>query len=200
MDQRVQPSARVAPLPSEHSPELKEQFELIRKTRGFIPNSSLIMQYKPKMVKAFVQLSAAIWDPASNVERGLKELVAFMASRTAGSQYCMAHTAGDALQFGIDDRKVAAVFEYQTSPLFNEAERAALDLAVAGASVPNAATDEMFDRMRKKSLESLPFSAFSTGGMKPLRPRWKTNPMLLAKNNSLGTAGWPASISPDEKP
>ena len=36
-----------------------------------------------------------------------------------------------------------------TSPLFSAAERAALDLAVAGASVPNAATDEMFVALRK---------------------------------------------------
>jgi hypothetical protein len=34
------------------------------------------------------------------------------------------------------------------SQLFNAAERAALDLAVAGASVPNAVTDEMFSTLR----------------------------------------------------
>jgi alkylhydroperoxidase family enzyme len=33
--------------------------------------------------------------------------------------------------------------------LFNTAERTALDLAVAGAAVPNAATDEMFIELKK---------------------------------------------------
>jgi alkylhydroperoxidase family enzyme len=61
----------------------------------------------------------------------------------------MAHTAGGALHFGIEDKKLAAVWDYQTSPLFSAAERAALDLAIAGASVPNAATDEMFATLRK---------------------------------------------------
>ena len=149
MDQRAKPSARIAPLPAEHSPELKDQFEGMRRNLGFIPNSILIMQRKPKMAKAFAQMTASIWDPDSKVDRGLKRLIAHVASRTAGCQYCMAHTAGGALHFGVEDRKVAAVWDYQTSPLFSTAERAALDLAVAGASMPNAATDEMFAALRQ---------------------------------------------------
>jgi alkylhydroperoxidase family enzyme len=61
----------------------------------------------------------------------------------------MAHTAGGALHFGVEDRKLSAIWDYQTSPLFSAAERAALDLAVAGAAVPNAATDEMFATLRQ---------------------------------------------------
>jgi hypothetical protein len=49
MDQRIKPSARIAPLPPEYSPELKEQFEGMRKNLGLVPNSFLIMQRKPKM-------------------------------------------------------------------------------------------------------------------------------------------------------
>jgi hypothetical protein len=36
------------PLPPEHSPELNEQFEAMRKNLGFVPNSILIMQRTPK--------------------------------------------------------------------------------------------------------------------------------------------------------
>ena len=149
MDQRVKPSARIEPLPPEHSPDLKEQFESMRKNLGFIPNSILIMQRKPKMAKAFAQMTASIWDPEGKVDRGLKRLIAHVASRTAGCLYCMAHTAGGALHFGVEDKKLAAVWDYQTSSLFSAGERAAFDLAVAGASVPNAATDEMFVTLRK---------------------------------------------------
>jgi uncharacterized peroxidase-related enzyme len=147
MDQQVRPSARIEPLPPEHSPELKDQFESMRKNLGFIPNSILIMQRKPKMAKALAQMTASIWDPDGKVDRGLKRLIAHVASRTAGCQYCMAHTAGGALHFGIEDNKLAVVWDYQSSPL-SAAERAALDLAVAGASVPNAVTDEMFATLR----------------------------------------------------
>ena len=149
MDQRTKPSPRIRPLPPEHSPELKEQFDSMRRNLGFIPNSILIMQRKPKLAKALAQMTAAIWDPDGKVDRGLKRLIAHVASRTAGCQYCMAHTAGGALHFGVDDKKLAAVWDYQTSPLFSAAERVALDFAVAGASVPNAVTDEMFASLRK---------------------------------------------------
>jgi uncharacterized peroxidase-related enzyme len=149
MDQRVKPLPRIAPLPPEHTPELKDQFETMRKNLGFIPNSILIMQRKPKMAKAFAQMTASIWDPEATVERGFKRLIAHVASRAAGCRYCMAHTAGGALHFGIEDRKLAAVWEYQTSPLYSEAERVALDFAVAAAHVPNDVTDDMFAELRR---------------------------------------------------
>ena len=72
MDQRTRPAPRLAPLPPEHSPDLKEEFEISRKRMGFVPNSVLIMQRSPKMVKGFTQLSAAIWDPNGKVD--LKQL------------------------------------------------------------------------------------------------------------------------------
>ncbi len=149
MDQRTPAAARIAPLPAETSPELREQFEAIKKSLGFVPNSMLIMQRVPKMVRAFAALSAAVWDPEGKVDRGFKRLVAHVSSRSAGCQYCMAHTAGGALRFGIADEKLAAVWDYQTSPLFDAAERAALDFAVAASCVPNAVTDDMFVEMRK---------------------------------------------------
>jgi uncharacterized peroxidase-related enzyme len=149
MDQRTRPSPRLAPLPPEHSPELKEQFETMKKNLGFIPNSILIMQRRPKLAKALAQLTAAIWDPEGKVDRGLKRLIAHVASRAAGCQYCMAHTAGGALHFGVEENKLAALWDYQHSALFSAPERAALDLAVAASCVPNAATDEMFMELRK---------------------------------------------------
>ncbi|HLE66248.1 MAG TPA: carboxymuconolactone decarboxylase family protein, partial [Burkholderiales bacterium] len=50
---------------------------------------------------------------------------------------------------GIDDAKLAALWDYQTSPLFSDAERVALEFAGAAAQVPNAVTDELFARLRK---------------------------------------------------
>jgi alkylhydroperoxidase family enzyme len=61
----------------------------------------------------------------------------------------MAHNAGGALQQGIADEKLAAIWEYRTSFLFNEAERSALDLAIAAGAQPNEVTDEMFVRMKR---------------------------------------------------
>ncbi len=149
MDQKTLPSPRLAPLPAETSPELKDQFELMKRNLGFIPNSLLIMQRRPKLAQAFANMTAAVWEPDGKVDRGVKRLIAHVSSRAAGCQYCMAHTAGGALHFGVEDKKLADVWDYQTSPRYSAAERAALDLAVAASGVPNAATDEMFMELRK---------------------------------------------------
>jgi uncharacterized peroxidase-related enzyme len=145
MDQRTKPAPRLAPLAP--AAELKEAFAVYEKSLGFIPNSVLIMQRRPKMVRALAQLAAAVWDPESSVDLGFKRLLAHFASRASGCQYCMAHTAGGALRLGVDAKKLDALWDYRTSPLYTEAERLALDFALAAAAVPNDVSDELFAKM-----------------------------------------------------
>lgn len=149
MDQKIRPAPRLAPLPPDHTPELKDQFEVARKRMGFVPNSMLIMQRNPKLARGFGALSSAVWDPDGKVDLGLKRLLAHVSSRAAGCKYCMAHTAEGASKLGVEQQKLDAVWDYQSSPLFNAAERAALDVAVAAGCVPNAVTDAMFLELRK---------------------------------------------------
>ena len=141
--------SRLDPLPPEHSPELKAQFDSFFASLGFVPNSVLTMQRNPKLVLAFVVLQAAIWGSESEVDRGLKRLIAHVASRAAGDAYSMAHTASGALHFGVTAEKLAAVANFSSSPLFSPAEKAGLHIAAAAGTVPNAATDEMFAELRK---------------------------------------------------
>jgi len=57
MDQSVQ-SARLGPLPPD--PALRDELEATGKSLGFVPNSLLIMQRQPKLVRAWVQMLAAV--------------------------------------------------------------------------------------------------------------------------------------------
>jgi alkylhydroperoxidase family enzyme len=66
----------------------------------------------------------------------------------------MAHTAGGSLRFGVDEKKLAAVWEYRSSPLYTEAERIALDFAIAAASQPNDVTDDLFEAMKQHWTET----------------------------------------------
>jgi len=141
--------SRLDPLPPDHSPELADQFASFLKSLGFVPNSVLTMQRQPQLVRAFVGLQAAIWGADAKVDRGLKRLIAHVASLTAGDAYSMAHTASGALHFGVSEAKLDGVANFRESPHFTDAERAALELAVAAASVPNAVTDEMFAALRR---------------------------------------------------
>ena len=61
----------------------------------------------------------------------------------------MAHTAGAALRLGIPADKLDRVWEFRTNAVFSEAERVALEFAMAAAAVPNDVTDELFDEMKR---------------------------------------------------
>jgi uncharacterized peroxidase-related enzyme len=136
--------ARLQPLSPDTTPELKAHFDFFLGTLGFTPNSVLTMQRRPKLVQAFAQLNAAVMDPQGEVDLGLRRLIGHVASKAAGYLYCQAHTLLGAKNFGMSEEKLAAVWSYSSSPLFNAAERAALDFALAAASQPNVMTDELF--------------------------------------------------------
>ena len=146
--------ARLEPVAPDANPELQEQVQRFQKLLGYVPSTVLVMGRTPRFVKGLAQLASAVWDPASEVDRGLKRLVAYMCGVTHGSPYSMVHAAESAHAAGISIEKINAVEDYRTSPLFSAAERVTLDFAVAGASQPNQVTDELFDRMKQHWTES----------------------------------------------
>ncbi len=79
--------SRLKPLPKDAQPELADAFQAYVKSLGFVPNSVLIMQRRPKIVKALAQLASAIWDPQGEVPVGFKRLLAYVASKTHGCHY-----------------------------------------------------------------------------------------------------------------
>lgn len=141
--------SRMSPLSPDTTPELKSHFDFFLGTLGFTPNSVLTMQRRPKLVKAFAQLNAAVMDPEGEVDLGLRRLIGHMASKVSGCLYCQAHTLLGAHNFGVSDEKLAALWTYSSSPLFDTKERAALDFALAAAAQPNEMTDELFAATQK---------------------------------------------------
>jgi len=141
--------SRINPLNRQDVTELEPFLSTTEKRMGFLPNSQLIMAYKPRLLQAFSQLSQAVHDPANKTPRQLRALVANMASRSAGCQYCVAHTAESAHKASVEDIKIAAVGQYETNASFTDAERVALRFAQRAAAVPNAVTDEDFTALRE---------------------------------------------------
>ena len=70
------------------------------------------------------------------------------ASHAAGCRYCQAHTIRAAERYGAAAEQLEHIWEYRTHPTFTEAERAALDLALAAATVPNGVDEELQRRLR----------------------------------------------------
>jgi uncharacterized peroxidase-related enzyme len=134
---------RIDAVPRQAIGDLNTVLETVESRMGFVPNSQLIL------ARAFAQLGAAINGPSSTISPQLRNLVSQMASRAAGCGYCMAHTTHTAARVGISAEKEDALWSYETSPLFSEAERAALRVAQAAAQVPNAVTDADFAELKK---------------------------------------------------
>src|SRR6056297_1268036 len=141
--------SHIKPLPAETTPELADTFAHFESILGFVPNSLLTMQRRPEIVRGFGILTAAVMDPKGSVDPGFKRLLAHFASRASGCQYCEAHSLMPAAISGVPQEKVDAIWEYQTSPLYSEAERLALDYALAAGSVPNAVDEELMARLRQ---------------------------------------------------
>lgn len=139
--------ARVPPVPREEVPELEDAFAPVEQRMGFLPNSMLTMAHRPEILRAVAGLTQAARTGAVSPE--LKELVALVASTAAGCRYCQAHTASNATRKGAHAEKIAQVWSYESSDLFSDADRAALRLAHHAALVPNAATDEDFEELRR---------------------------------------------------
>lgn len=140
---------RIAPLQQDHTKDLKIVFEIAQAVMGFVPNSMLIMARDPDLLAAFAQLSAIVVVRPGRIDPGLKALVMYVVSRSAGCQYCVAHSASLAASHAIPTRKVQEVWQYETSPEFNEAERAALRFAQAAGQVPNTVSDAHFAELRR---------------------------------------------------
>lgn len=140
-------TTRIEPLdPNALPPEMADGVAKVKQRMGFVPTAMRVLGRRPEIALGLMALGRAVYSPSGTVPLALKNLVGLVASRTAGCMYCTAHAASNASQpdSGVDARKSEAVWEYETSELFTEAERAALAFAQCAAAVPNAVTDEHF--------------------------------------------------------
>ena len=138
----------VTPLPEDHNPELLDLIQFFRGPLGVVPNSVLTMQRRPKIARAFTELNKAVMENGGRVTAEQKRLIGYVASHAAGCRYCEAHTILAAERFGASPERLATIWEYQTSPHFSEAERAAFDFALAAACVPNAVTPDIQQNLK----------------------------------------------------
>ena len=164
--------ARITPLQIEPSHELAADFSFFEKTLGFVPNSLLTMARRPALARGLIALSRGVYDPRGEVDLGLKRLIGHAASMAAGCLYCRAHTGTSAMRHGVSAEKLAALPEYRTSAHYSEAERAAIDFALAAASQPNDVDDGLFARLRTHWSEGQVVEILGVVGLFGFFNRW----------------------------
>lgn len=97
------------------------------------------------------------------------------------------------------DEKIRAVWEFETSPLFSPAERAALRLGFHAALVPNEASTEDFDELKKHFDEGQIVEIVATIALFGYLNRWndtmattlETRAVEVAER-AIGSVGWAA--------
>jgi alkylhydroperoxidase family enzyme len=109
----------------------------------------------------------------------------------------MAHTIEGAAHFGVEEEKLAAVWEYRSSPLFTEAERVALDFAIAASVLPNAVTDQLFHELSRHWSEEQIVEIVATIAMFGFLNRWNDtmgtpleDEAMAAGDRYLARGGW----------
>jgi uncharacterized peroxidase-related enzyme len=140
---------RIAPRPSTELTEFEDMFRDLEEFFGFLPNDYLTMGYRPKLVKAIADLTASLVFDEGETDLELRLLVPYVASRAANCAYCVAHSAALIERSGLSMEKVRLVSQFETNPIFSEAERAALRVATRANMQPNAVRDEDFEELRK---------------------------------------------------
>lgn len=139
----------VEPLKVGTDPAVDELAKFFNETLGFCPNSVLTMQRRPAIAKAFIELNKAVMENKGRVTSALKRLVGYISSHAAGCRYCQAHTIRAAERYGAEQEKMDNIWEYRTHAAFSDAERAALDLALAASVIPNDVNETVMKNMHQ---------------------------------------------------
>jgi len=136
--------AELATLDEETASELRA----LETERGYVPYARRTLAHRPKTMRALNALSETVMRDGT-VDIGLKYLVAVISSSAAGCVACQANASFGATRAGgLETAKIEAVWEYESSPLFNDGERAALDLALHAAHQPSLARAQHFEALR----------------------------------------------------
>jgi len=129
--------------------ELQKLIDFYNETLGFCPNSIKTMHHRPRIAYAFIEMNKSVMENKGRVTSALKRLIGYITSNVAGCRYCQAHTIRAAERYGASEDQLNNVWEYKTHPAFNDAEKAALDFALASSTIPNNVSQEVADEMRK---------------------------------------------------
>lgn len=180
----------VDPVAEDHNPDLIDLIQFFRGPLGTVPNSVLTMQRRPKIARAFTELNKAVMENHGRVTAEQKRLIGFIASQAAGCRYCQAHTILAAERFGASPERMAAIWNYADSALFTDAEKAAFDFALAAASVPNAVSPEIAEKLKKHWTDDEIVEILGVVALFGYLNRW---------NDSMATTLEPIGISAGER-
>ncbi len=140
----------IAPLEeNDFAPDLRERVQFFKGPLGVVPNSVRTMARRPRIAAAFTELNQAVMECQGRVTPEFKRLLGYVTSYVSGCRYCQAHTILASERFGASEARLADAWNFQNSPHFSPAEKAALAFAQAAAEVPNGVNPEVGEALRQ---------------------------------------------------
>jgi alkylhydroperoxidase family enzyme len=106
-----------------------------------------IWAHQPKMMMGMGRFNQAV-RKGKNVDERIRNLVELKGAQMIGCEYCVDLGSQICRNSGFSDEELLALPRYQSSDLFTDREKAALDYAVAVMRTPVEVTDELFARVR----------------------------------------------------
>jgi AhpD family alkylhydroperoxidase len=106
-----------------------------------------VWAHQPKMMVGMGRFNQAI-RKGKSVDDRIKNLVELKGAQMIGCEFCVDLGSQICRNSGLSDEELIALARYQSSTLFTDREKAALDYAVAVMRTPVEVTDELFARMR----------------------------------------------------
>ena len=106
-----------------------------------------IWAHQPKMMIGMGRFNQAV-RKGKTVDERIKNLVELKGAQMIGCEYCVDLGSQICRNSGLSDSELLALPRYQSSDLFTDREKAALDYAVAVMRTPVEVTDELFTRVR----------------------------------------------------
>ena len=123
-------------------------FNGVESFMGYLPNAHLLMAERPELLMSFSNLASTIFQ-AEGIDIQTKQLIALASSLSSGCKYCQAHTSHGAERAGVSANKISDILKYTESDLYDDKERALLDLAFAAGKTPNECNKNHFDQLKK---------------------------------------------------
>jgi alkylhydroperoxidase family enzyme len=106
-----------------------------------------IWAHQPKMMMGMGRFNQAV-RKGKAVDERIKNLVELKGAQMIGCEYCVDLGSQICRNSGFSDSELLALPRYQSSDLFTDREKAALDYTVAVMRTPVEVTDELFTRVR----------------------------------------------------
>jgi hypothetical protein len=168
--------AHVDPLDRADVSEFEDYFAYLDGHAGYVPNAFLTMARLPGLFRGYLSFSAALAE-LHGVSGEMKVLMSHIASSAYGCRFCEAHTAHTGVKRGVADERIEKVWEFESSELFDDSERAALRLA----------RDMVRCRTRSRNSTS---TTCACGSPTSRSSRWSP-PCRSSDSGTAGTTPWP---------